>query len=64
MRLIYTAYGIESFANVYWDREWREFIVKLFISGKHKPQANYFTTDNDDAVCTANMMIANMEGKK
>ena len=66
MRLIYKAcgkYGINNFAKVYWNREWREYLVKLFIDGIHMPKADYFTNDKADAISTANRMMAKMEGK-
>ena len=52
------------FAKVYRDSEWDEFTVKLFdASGQHMPKSDYFTSDKEDAVETAKVMVATLRSR-
>lgn len=42
--------------NVYWNSDWKEFICKV----KGKIDGEYFTTEKDDALATAEAMNAEM----
>ena len=44
-------------AKVYWQPDFEEFRVELFIKGQHQSRADYFTPDKDDALGTAKAMV-------
>jgi hypothetical protein len=50
--------AVRNLVKVYRDSANDEFVCKLFISGKHKPRADYFTNDKADAIATAEHMVA------
>jgi len=43
-------------SHIYWSPDTQEYIVKLFVAGIHYEPADYFTTDEDDALGTAQHM--------
>lgn len=43
-------------AKVYFDAEWDEYQVKLYVNGQHQEEQDYFTHDRDDALSTAQSM--------
>lgn len=44
--------------RVYRNSNWNEYIVKLFIDGKHAfPDADYHCDDKQDAIDTAIVMV-------
>lgn len=43
------------------DRDTGEYVVKLYINGKHQVDADYFAEDKDDAECTARDMETHSE---
>jgi hypothetical protein len=43
--------------KVYWDSEFREYVTKLFIEGKHYEPSDYFTNDKQDAINTGIAMM-------
>ena len=48
-----------SQAKVYRDTEWEEFRIKFFIGGKHQGgEADYFTSDKDEAIGNAKYWLA------
>ena len=51
-------YGRSIGMTIRWDSEYEEFAVYPIGSGKSDPSA-YFTTDVDDAVQTAKVMVEN-----
>jgi hypothetical protein len=42
--------------KVYYDSDWREYTVRLYLDGKLHPSADYFTPDKQDANATAKHM--------
>jgi len=50
--------------KVYYESGNREYICKLFVAGKHRTQADYFTDDKNDALMTAANMLQRAEIKK
>ena len=51
-------------AKVYCESGNQEYIVKLFISGKHRKQDDYFTDSMEDALMTGAHMLQQAEIKK
>jgi len=51
-------------AKVYKDNEWNEYRVKHFDNGKHLKNADYHTTDLDDAHDTAKQFFKEEKKKK
>lgn len=41
-------------AKVYHDSEYGEYAVKFYCAGLYQIDADYFTSDRDDAIGTAN----------
>jgi len=41
-------------AKVYRDAKWNEYRVRFYFNGQLNPEADYFTTDKQDALDTAN----------
>lgn len=39
--------------DIYRDAEWDEYRVRFYINGKHQKDADYHTTDKQDAYDTA-----------
>ena len=44
-------------AIAYYDSEWLEYRVRLYENGQLNKKADYFTTDKEDAICSANAMV-------
>ena len=44
-------------AKVYRDTESEGYVVLFFKNGKHRPQADYETSDREDALQTARLSI-------
>lgn len=42
---------------IYRDAEWDEYLVRFYMDGKHQLEADYHTTDRDDAYDTANLWL-------
>lgn len=42
--------------RIYWNSDVQEYIVRLYMDGQHYEPADYFTTDEDDALNTARDM--------
>lgn len=62
-RLVNTASNGNKVAKVYFDTDYSEFCVKLFVDGKYAGEdSNYFTDDKDDAVSTAKHMVSASSG--
>lgn len=58
MRKIATTTKIKTIvANIYRDADTDEYAVKLFVDGKHYEPADYFTSDREDAINTADAMV-------
>jgi hypothetical protein len=45
-------------AKVYRDSEWNEYVVWLYIGAVRQTESDYHTTDKEDAIDTANSMVA------
>lgn len=45
-------------AKVYRDTESEGYVVRFYKNGVHRPQADYETSDKDDAIRTAEFSIA------
>lgn len=43
--------------KIYWDSEWQEFTVQLFINDLWQLKADYFTEDKEDAYATSARML-------
>lgn len=43
--------------KVYWSSVFQEFTVKLYVRGVHQKDADYHTSDRDDALGTAQAMM-------
>ncbi len=57
MKWIATTEVNQRVAHVYWNREWEEFVVKLYVDGEHVEAADYHTCDKQDALDTAGLMV-------
>lgn len=60
-RIIHTArghYSSDPKAVVRAKNEYGEFTVEFFVGGVHKPEADYFTDDRQDAIITADTWVA------
>ena len=57
MRLIETITKGKNTTKVHYSREWQEYRVRLFVGGTAIPEADYFTSDRDDAYGTAELML-------
>ena len=44
-------------AKVYRDSEWNEFRVRFYFDGILNEDADYFTTDKEDAIESANFAV-------
>lgn len=44
-------------ARVYRDTEWDEFVVKFWVDGERREQADYYTNDRGDAISTAKYWV-------
>ena len=44
--------------------DWSEWVVRLFIDGKHQKAADYFTNDREDATITAAAMVNEVKAGK
>ncbi len=44
-------------ATVSYDRDWQEYVVKVWVDGARYPAADYHTTDKLDAHDTARAMM-------
>jgi hypothetical protein len=44
--------------------DWGEWVVRLFIDGKHQKAADYFTNDREDATITATAMVNEVKAGK
>lgn len=42
--------------RIYWNSDLKEYQVKLFMDGQHYAPADYFTTDEHDALGSARNM--------
>tara|TARA_Y100000310_G_C20387431_1_gene671128 strand:- start:289 stop:576 length:288 start_codon:yes stop_codon:yes gene_type:complete len=42
---------------VYWNAEWQEYVVKLYVDGQEQKAASYHTSDREDAIGTAEEMV-------
>ena len=48
----------DVYAKVYWDTDWEEFQVRLFVNGKYAGEdSDYHASDLDDAMSTAQDMV-------
>lgn len=47
----------KSLAKVKFNEEWDEYVVELCVEGSYIPEADYFTSDFQDACDTAKEMI-------
>ena len=45
--------------KIIFNREFDEYVVKVWIDGKRRVEADYFTSDKEDAVVTAAYMEIN-----
>ena len=43
--------------KIFWDAEWEEYRVKLWVNGKYQKGADYMTDDHEDAIGTARFMV-------
>lgn len=60
LRLIHTAVDVtdvKSEAKVYRDAEWQEYRVRFYTDGVQQRNADYHTTDKDDAIATADTWV-------
>ena len=64
MKLINTVNFGNKTAKVYFNSELKEYQVKLFKSGKHEKDADYFTDDKADANGTAEHMVGMKKEEK
>ncbi len=48
--------------SVYWNSEYKEYVCRM----KGNPDADYFTTDKEDAIATAELIVrrANLNSEK
>jgi len=56
MKYIFNKYGspfCQHASIVYYDPNFEEFTVKFYKENKHLPDADYFTSDESDALGTA-----------
>lgn len=58
-RTVTTVYELEEVRTVkiYRDTDWNEYIVTLEQAGIKFPSASYHTTDKNDAICTAQLIL-------
>lgn len=47
----------DKVVRVYWDSEWQEYQVHLYVKGELIVDATYFTDDKQDALATAAQMV-------
>lgn len=47
----------KAMTRVYFDDEWDEYTVALFVDGKKQQNATYHTADEADAYSTARVML-------
>lgn len=45
-------------AKIRYDQEWQEYRVELWIEGTHIVEGDYFAYDFEDAMSTAEAMVA------
>lgn len=57
MRKIYKETFENRAVTVYWNSDFSEYQCKLSVNGVRKPDATYFTNDEDDAIDTAATMV-------
>lgn len=57
MKLVKTHVNGDKQAKVYKDSEWGEYRVKHYTGGKHHSDADYHTSDADDAHGTAQQWL-------
>ena len=57
-RRIHVAQSGERTARVYWDSDWQEYRVRLYVNGALRAAADYFTDCKTDAIDTAEAMVA------
>lgn len=43
--------------KIHWNTELQEFRIRLYVNGKARPEADYFTDDKTDAENTATRMV-------
>lgn len=46
-------------AKVFYDSYFREYVVKLYVSGKKLSGSSYYTDDREDAILTSGQMVTN-----
>lgn len=60
-RKVYEAVRNLRSAVVFYDFDFGEFVVKLFVNGVYDASADYFTDDRCDACGTADAMVEFVE---
>lgn len=58
MRKIHIATNGDQTAKVYYDSEWQEYRVRLYLDDTLEATADYFTSDKKDALDTAKAMVS------
>ena len=56
-RLIFEGALGPATVKAYWNHEDQEYSVRLWCGGKEHKAAKYFTSEKDDALGTASMML-------
>ena len=54
--------GDRVHVNTYYDRDWNEYVSKLFVNGMHQEPADNHTDDKQDALGTAKAMLQHATG--
>lgn len=57
MRTIQAFGTFERITRVIFNREFEEYVVRVYINGKHYAPADYFTDDKADAISNARVML-------
>lgn len=50
--------GPKGYVRIYYNHDWNEFICKFWQGGIRRPQGDYHTDSESDAIGTAKQMVS------